>query len=130
MLICGLVMKMVLLLNVCFFFSTEIFVCWFYSNDLAIPIVGDIVICRVSAERPLRANLCQKKCDSRSPILSRYDQVPFWIFSLKICSSPISTNDICSLCKVVKAYLHSRDELWIMQVHCKCLFMREMCQYI
>ena len=60
-----------------FFFSTEIFVCWFYSNDLAIPIVGDIVIHRVSAERPLRPNLCQKKCDSRSPILSRYDQVPF-----------------------------------------------------
>ena len=62
---------------------------------------------RVSAERPLGPNLCRlvkkKKCDSRSPILSRYDQVPFWIFSLKMCSSPISTNDICSLCEVVRA---------------------------
>ena len=41
--------------------------------------------------------------------LSRYDQVPFWIFSLKMCSSPISTNDICSLCEVVRAFLHQRD---------------------
>ena len=42
---------------------------------------------------------------------SRYDQVPFWIFSLKMCSSPISTNDICSLCEVVRAFLHQRDEV-------------------
>ena len=70
----------------------------------------------MSAKRPLGPNLCSllKKNESaiHGHLLSRYDQVPFCIFSLKMCSSPISTNNICSLCEVVRAFLHQRDEIW------------------
>ena len=69
---------------------------------------------RVSAKRPLGPNLCRlvkKKSAIHGHLLSRYDQVPVWIFSLKMCSSPISTSDICSLCEVVRAFLHQRDSL-------------------
>ena len=42
---------------------------------------------RVSAKRPLGPNLCRlvkkKKSVIHGHLLSRYDQVPFWIFSLK-----------------------------------------------
>ena len=51
---------------------------------------------RVSAKRPLGPNLCRLVKNIKSVIhllvQSRYDQVPFWIFSKKMCSSPISTN--------------------------------------
>ena len=67
----------------------------------------------MSAKRPLGPNLCRLVKNNKSAIhghlLSRYDQVPLWIFSLEMCSSPISTSDICSLCEVVRAFLHQRD---------------------
>ena len=36
-----------------------------------------------------------------------------------MCSSPISTNDICSLCEVVRAFLHQRDEFIYPSIHPK-----------
>ena len=65
--------------------------------------------CKKAPRSKFMSSGIKKKSAIHGHLLSRYDQVPFWIFSLKMCSSPISTNDICSLCEVVRAFLYHRD---------------------
>ena len=62
---------------------------------------------------PLGPNLCRlvkkkKKCDSRSPKVDMI-RCPSEFSAWKCAHRQFSTNDICSLCEVVRAFLHSRE---------------------